>query len=237
MKRVRGERITLAGPAGDIEALVESPAGERAADGAGVSETRSDEDGTGAGKRFGVVCHPHPLYGGTLENKVVYTLARAFVELGVPAIRFNFRGVGVSGGGYDEGRGETADVLAVIAYGRERWPGAALWLAGFSFGGAVALRAAARAGPERLVAVAPGITRVAMGDVGPPPCPWLLVQGDADDVIEPAAVLGWAGRQSPLPVVRVLPGAGHFFHGRLHELRQVVLDFLRPLNRTPPDSK
>ncbi len=213
----RVERVRLAGPAGQIEALVETPA--------------EDRGGGAAPARFGVACHPHPLYGGTLDNKVVHTLARAFVELGVPAIRFNFRGVGASEGPYDEGIGETADVLAVIAYGRERWPGAPLWLAGFSFGGAVALRAAAQARPERLVAVAPGVTRVAMQGIASPACPWLIVQGDADDVIEPAAVLEWAGRQSPAPAVRLLAGAGHFFHGRLHELRQVLLDFLGPENK------
>lgn len=211
MRSPRPERLSIAGPAGEIEALVEIPAAGDAA----------------AGVRFGVVCHPHPLYGGTLDNKVVYTLARAFVELGVPSIRFNFRGVGRSAGSYDDGRGETADALAVIAYGRERWPGASLWLAGFSFGGAIALRAAAEALPEALIAVAPGITRVAMTDVESPACPWLIVQGDADEVIEPAAVLDWAGRQSPAPTIRLFAGAGHFFHGRLHELRATVLDFLR----------
>lgn len=213
MKPPRAERVRLAGPVGEIEALVETPAGDAAAAGAPPA-------------RFGVVCHPHPLYGGTLDNKVVYTVARAFVELGVPTIRFNFRGVGGSAGSYDDGRGETADALAVIAYGRERWPGAALWLGGFSFGGAVAVRAAAQAQPERLVAVAPGITRVAMEGVDSPACPWLVVQGDADDVIEPAAVLDWVKRQSVAPTVHLLPRAGHFFHGRLHELRSAVLDFL-----------
>lgn len=213
MRAPRTERVTIAGSAGDLEAIVESRAEPSAAAEAAVS-------------RFGVVCHPHPLYGGTLDNKVVYTLARAFVELGVPAIRFNFRGVGASSGRFDEGLGETADVLDVIAYGRERWPGASLWLAGFSFGGAVAVRAAAQARPERLVVVAPGITRVAMQGVGSPPCPWLIIQGDADDVIDPAAVLEWARHQTVPPAVRLLPGAGHFFHGRLHELRAVVLEYL-----------
>lgn len=213
MRAPRTERVTIAGSAGDLEAIVESRAEPSAADEAAIP-------------RFGIVCHPHPLYGGTLDNKVVYTLARAFVELGVPTIRFNFRGVGASSGRFDEGVGETADVLDVIAYGRERWPGASLWLAGFSFGGAVAVRAAAQARPERLVVVAPGITRVAMQDVGSPPCPWLIIQGDADDVIEPGAVLEWARRQTGPPAVRLLPGAGHFFHGRLHELRQVVLEYL-----------
>ena len=210
MKPPRAERVRIAGPAGDIEALVEIPAVEV----------------TPASARFGVVCHPHPLYGGTLDNKVVYTIARAFVELGVPGIRFNFRGVGSSAGAYDEGGGETEDTLAVIAYGRERWPGASLWLGGFSFGGAVAVRAAARAQPETLITVAPGITRVAMTGVPSPACPWLIVQGDADDVIEPAAVSAWADRQATAPSRHLLPGAGHFFHGRLHELRQVVLEFL-----------
>jgi uncharacterized protein len=210
MKPPRAERVRIAGPVGEIEALVEIPV----------------DAGAVGGARFGVVCHPHPLYGGTLDNKVVYTLARAYVELGVPSVRFNFRGVGGSAGRYDEGRGETADALAVIAYGRERWPGASLWLAGFSFGGAVAVLAAAQAGPETLVTVAPGITRVAMADVDSPACPWLIAQGDADDVVEPAAVLDWASRQSRAPEVRLLSGAGHFFHGRLHELRQVVLEFL-----------
>ena len=209
MKPPRAERVRLAGPAGDIETLVEIPA-----------------EG-GAPRQFGVVCHPHPLYGGTLDNKVVYTLARTFVELGVPGIRFNFRGVGASAGQYDEGRGETADALAVIAYGRERWPEASLWLAGFSFGGAVAVRSAAQARPEKLVTVAPGITRVAMDGFASPSCPWLIVQGDADDVIEPTAVRDWASQQSPAPTVHLMAGAGHFFHGRLHELRQVVLDFLK----------
>jgi hypothetical protein len=223
MRPPRSERVRIAGPAGEIEALVELPA-DGSVDGA-------------APARFGVVCHPHPLYGGTLDNKVVYTLARAFVELGVPSIRFNFRGVGASAGRYDDGRGETADALAVIAYGRDRWPGAALWLAGFSFGGAIALRAAAQSQSERLVAVAPGVTRIAMEGVGSPGCPWLVVQGDADDVIEPPAVLAWVSRQTSPPVLRVLPGAGHFFHGRLHELREAVLDFLASQKETPADSK
>ena len=219
MKPPRVERLTLPGPAGPLEALVETPAGDAA--GAAPSGTPA---------AFGVVCHPHPLHGGTLDNKVVYTLARAFLECGAPAIRFNFRGVGTSSGRYDEGRGETADALAAIAFGRHRWPGAALWLAGFSFGAAVALRAAQDATPEKLVVVSPGITRVTMGGVASPRCRWLLVQGDADEVIDSAAVLQWGHRQSTAPGIgpdiRVFPGGGHFFHGRLNELRQVVVQFM-----------
>ncbi len=216
------ERIAIAGPAGALQTLIETPvteAGEPASVGA-----------------FAVVCHPHPLHGGTLDNKVVYTVARAFEQLGAPAIRFNFRGVGTSAGTYDEGRGEADDALAVIDWGRRRWPGAALWLAGFSFGGAVAIRIAGLARPERLVLVAPGISRLERTDfdlarAAAPQCPWLIVQGDADEVVPPAAVSSWvqglgAPQGVPAPRLTVLPGAGHFFHGRINELREAVLAFM-----------
>ena len=211
-KPPQAERTSLPGPAGALQALIETP----------VIEGR----GLQAVSAFAVVCHPHPLYGGSMDNKVVYTVARALEQLGAPAIRFNFRGVGASEGSYDEGRGETADALAVVAYGRRRWPNAALWLAGFSFGGAVAVRAAAEAGPQRLIAVAPGITTITVTDAAPPACPWLIVHGDADEVVPLEAVRAWADTLSPAPQMRVLPGASHFFHGRLNELRDVVLAFM-----------
>jgi alpha/beta superfamily hydrolase len=206
------ERLTLAGPAGELEALIEIPQGEA---------------GRGSVRSFAVLCHPHPLYGGTLDNKVVWALARAFQELGAATIRFNFRGVGRSAGSYDAGAGETADALAVVAYGRARWPQAALWLAGFSFGGVVALRAAGGAHPQRLVTVAPGITKIEVGEAAAPHCPWLIVQGDADEVVPAPAVLAWAHTLSPAPEITVLPGASHFFHGRINELREAVLAFMR----------
>ena len=206
------ERLMLAGPAGSLEALVESApaAGEV----------------TAPVTAFGVICHPHPLYGGTMDNKVVWALARAFQQLGAPVIRFNFRGVGRSAGAHDEGRGETADTLAVAAWGRRRWPQAALWLAGFSFGGAIAVRAAEATRPQRLVAVAPGINKTDVSDT-PPACPWLIVQGDADDVVPPEMVIAWARRLSPTPELAVLPAAGHYFHGRINELREVVVGFMQ----------
>ncbi len=219
-KPPHSERIAIPGPAGDLQALIETP---------------QPWDETRPVPAFGVMCHPHPLHGGTLDNKVVYTVARAFEERGAPAIRFNFRGVGTSAGRYDEGAGETDDALAVIAYGRQRWPGAALWLGGFSFGGAVAINAAARAAPERLVLISPAVSRVKVltGVVLPPAT--LVVQGDADDVIEPHTVLDWAATVSPAPAVSVFAGAGHFFHGRLHELRETVLSFLGGLSGPQKD--
>jgi len=201
----------IPGPAGSLQILIETP----------------DPQDT---RHFAVVCHPHPLFGGTLDNKVVYTVARACEELGAPAIRFNFRGVGSSAGAHDGGAGETEDALAVIAYGRARWPDAALWLAGFSFGGAVAIQAAVRVRPDRLIAVSPGVMRLDGPDVTAVrtrTSPWLIVQGDADEVIAPERVLEWARTISPPPAIKVLAGASHFFHGRLQELRQAVLEFLQ----------
>ena len=207
------ERLQLQGPAGALQAVVEDP-------GEGASPAA-----------FMVICHPHPVHGGTMDNKVVTTLARAAHDLSCPSVRFNFRGVGTSAGTYDEGRGEVDDALAVIEWARGRWPDARLWLAGFSFGGVVALRAASRVGAgsiARLVTVAPALGRGfgSPENVPVPACPWLVVQGDADDVVDPQLVIDWASRLAPAPQVAVLPGVGHFFHGQLGELQQQVLAFL-----------
>lgn len=199
--------LTIDGPVGALEAKLEDP---------GASQVR----------RFGIVCHPHPLYGGTMDNKVVHTLARAMQELGAPTIRFNFRGTGASAGAFDNGRGEVADLLAVERYARKRWPDAALWLAGFSFGAYVALQAEAQLAPAKLVTIAPPVARFDLGAVAAPRAPWLLVQGDVDDVVDPAAVLAWARGQAHPPQLHVLAGAGHFFHGRLHEAKTLVTAFL-----------
>jgi uncharacterized protein len=206
----RSERLILQGPAGGLEALIETPVFEGAPERPDIPH-------------FGVICHPHPLYGGAMDNKVVYTLARAFQAEGAPTIRFNFRGVGSSAGGHDEGRGETEDALAVVAHGRQRWPAAELWLAGFSFGGGVAIRAARRAGAARLVSVAPAVS----GEPAWPDCPWLIVQAEPDDVVDPATLRAQVRGLSPAPVLTVLQGAGHFFHGRLPELTEAVVQFLR----------
>ena len=201
----RPEPVRIAGPAGAIEALLEDP-------------QRAPRTG------FGVICHPHPLHGGTMQNKVVHTLARALQELGLPTLRFNFRGVGESEGVYDEGRGESADALAVIHWGRARWPDTPLVLAGFSFGAMVALRIAAAAQPARLITVAPPVTRQQLQDIAPPLCPWLIVQGEADELVDYREVQAWAVRFNPPPLLRLLPGVDHFFHGRLHELRAAVIE-------------
>jgi alpha/beta superfamily hydrolase len=167
-----------------------------------------------------VVCHPHPQHGGTMDNKVVQTLARAFVHLGYRAARFNFRGVGASEGRWDDGRGEVEDALAVVASQRD--PALLLVLAGFSFGAYVAAQAASRlpadARPERLVLVGPSTQMQQLPVVADNT---LVIHGELDDVVPLSATLAWARPQS-LPVV-VIPGGGHFFHGQLGLLKNVVL--------------
>lgn len=198
-----GQRLqtTLTGPAGALDALVECPDSPPVA--------------------VAVVCHPHPQHGGAKTNKVTYTLARSAGEAGCAAVRFDFRGVGDSDGVFDGGVGEVEDALAVVnwacaASGCER-----LVLAGFSFGAAVAVRAAMRASPAALMTVALP-TRYFDDALPRPDCPWLAVHGDADEVADPDAAGDVLQGLSPAPDLVWLAGAGHFFHGRLGELRGAV---------------
>ena len=207
MPTVRSEPVSIEGPSGSIEAIVEDP-------------------GVATGNHYAVVCHPHPVYGGTMDNKVVTTVARALHECSIPTVRFNFRGVGQSSGVFDNGIGETADAAAVVSYAAARWAGRALVVAGFSFGGYVALRLAQQTATDRLIAIAPAVQYFEPG-TGAPNCPWTIIQGDADDVVDPNAVIGWASTLSRAPRVVVLAGVGHFFHGRLRELREAVVHAIR----------
>lgn len=189
----------ITGPAGALECAVDEP------------------DGLVRGSA--VICHPHPLHGGTLDNKVAQTLARAFAQCGWRALRFNFRGVGASAGTWDEGRGEIDDALAVAAQLGE--PGLPLALVGFSFGGFVAARAAARLHCETLVLVGPATSSFDLETVA---SDTLVIHGEHDDVVPLAATLDWA-RPQALPVV-VIPGGGHFFHGQLSLLKTLVVRHL-----------
>jgi uncharacterized protein len=201
------EHLVIEGQAGAIEAIV--------------------EETTVPGSSYAIVCHPHPLFGGTMDNKVVTTVARALQETGIPTLRFNFRGVGASAGVFDQGVGETADADAVASWGQARWPGRTLVIAGFSFGAYVALRLAQQRVPRHLITIAPAVERFDGFGITPPRCPWLVVQGDADDVVDPAAVINWVNGLDPKPRLVVLPGVGHFFHGRLRELRDAVINAIR----------
>ena len=206
----RTVREHVAGPAGRIECAVDRPAG--------------------APLGLAVVCHPHPQGGGTLDNKVAQTIARACIEIGWAAVRFNFRGVGASEGAWDDGRGEVDDALAVVDSWRSRdeFAGKPLLLGGFSFGGYVAVEAAGRlpadAKPRRIVLVGPSVEKQAVRDV---PADTVVVHGEDDELVPLAAAFAWARPQS-LPVI-VFPGVGHFFHGQIALLKKILVRELRDL--------
>jgi uncharacterized protein len=175
-----------------------------------------------------IICHPHPLYGGTMQNKVVSTLARAFQNLNLRTVRFNFRGVGKSAGVHDEGRGEAIDVIVLAQWLKTLFPTDALWLAGFSFGGFVAASAATQLSVARLVSVAPQVSRFLSPKLPAVTCPWIIVQGERDEVVSPEEVYAWVETLWPRPQLIRLPNAGHFFHGQLLELRQCIEAALTP---------
>ena len=191
--RATTRRELIAGPAGKIECAVDEP--------------------QGAARGVALIAHPHPLFGGTLDNKVVQTLARAFVDLGYSAWRPNFRGVGASEGRHDEGRGEAEDLAAVLKFTKAEKP----VLAGFSFGAAMQTKLAQAVPPERMVLVGLAVNKF---PAPPVPADTILIHGEKDDTAPLSAVMEWAHKQD-LPVV-VVPGADHFFHRRLNILRAIV---------------
>ena len=199
-----GKSFLLPGPAGALEVMTNCP---------------------DAGKAIvttAVICHPHPMQGGTMHNKVVHMLARSLGEVGLNTVRFNFRGIGASAGSFDHGNGETDDALAVLSWVRAQRPQDAIWLAGFSFGGYVAARAAHRFDVAQLVTVAPAVHLYDFASMTMPAAPWLVIQGDADEVVSAQAVQAWVQQRRPAPTLVMLEGADHFFHGRLQDLRNVI---------------
>ena len=201
---MRSERILIDGPAGVIETVFDYPAGAAPAGVRGLA----------------LVAHPHPLYGGTLDNKVAQILAKTFVELGYVSVRPNFRGVGASAGAHDEGNGETDDLVEVVAHARRKLalPDQPLVLAGFSFGSLVVSRVAKRLAVERMVFVGTAVTRGKVEDV---PADTIVIHGESDDTVPLDAVLRWAEPQD-LPVI-VIAGADHFFHRRLHIIKGIIV--------------
>ena len=204
------QKSTIQGPAGALEIALDAPAG--------------------ASRGVAVIAHPHPLFGGTLDNKVVQTLARAFIHCGWTAVRFNFRGVGGSAGSHDEGRGELEDFLAVVRHVAPPDEGnTPLALAGFSFGAFVTTHAFERLNAsrsiEKLVLVGTSVSRAPAATIDAAAhLKTLVVHGEQDDTVLLAAVLDWA-RPQALPVT-VVPGGGHFFHGQLPLLKNLVIRHL-----------
>jgi alpha/beta superfamily hydrolase len=196
------ERVLVAGPVGPIEVDLNDPDGSR--------------------RGVALIAHPNPIQGGTKDNKVVTTLAKAFYNLGYVAVRPNFRGVGATSGQHDEGRGETEDLLAVAEYLRKRYNDPPFVLAGFSFGSFVQTRVAKHIEAERIVLVGPAVNRFPAETVR---ADTLVIHGENDDVVPLQAVFDWA-RPQQLPIV-VVPGGEHFFHGRLTLLAQIIVRYCR----------
>lgn len=200
------QKLTIAGPVGELECVLTTPAEWQ------------------TGDPLAVCCHPHPLHGGTLQNKVVHILAKTFAAMGARVARFNFRGAGKSAGHFDHGEGEQADLLAVTAYLQQPSPDSPLWLAGFSFGAYVALSAHTRLQPQRLAVVAPPVDMYpAIKSIQVRTPDWLLIQGGADEVVAAESVKHWANTQAVPPQFIWLADSGHFFHGKLTEVQQQIL--------------
>lgn len=192
----------IKGPVGQIEAVIEMP-----------SETPV---------ALGVVCHPHPQHGGTMTNKVVTTVARAWRECHAVTIRFNYRGVGQSEGAFANALGETQDALAVIDAMQKQFPTLPLWLAGFSFGAYVAYSAARQRDIKKLITIAPVVDRYDFDALGYPTCPWTVVQGGDDEIVDAEKVKAWHDTLAEKPKWVCFDETGHFFHGKLIELREAV---------------
>ena len=228
MTRAMIERVLLDGTAGKIECVINLPAGgehrDRLHDAPrgrvhDAARDRLDD----APRGVALIAHPHPLFGGSLDNKVAQTLAKTFVELGYIALRPNFRGVGASAGEHDEGRGEADDLLAILNYARTRFHAQSPVLAGFSFGAYVQTLVARRAAPERmaLVGVAAGLVSGGRSYTAEAvPADSIVIHGELDETVPLANVLAWA-RPQELPVI-VVPGADHFFHRRLNLIKSII---------------
>ena len=211
--------LTLPGPVGDLETAIDLPEGP-------------------AQPIVAIVCHPLPTEGGTMHNKVVTMAARALRESGIATVRFNFRGTGASHGHFDHGQGESDDLRFVARWVREQRPDAQLWLAGFSFGSYVTIKCAAELKPGMLISIAPPAAGRSwdFSAITPPDCPWLVIQGEADEVVDPQAVYDWLDSLKHLPqppeLVR-MPDTSHFFHRRLMDLRGAIKAGIRPYLPNP----
>lgn len=189
---------------------------------AGAIEVASDTPATSPRLGTALICHPHPLHGGSMQNKVVTTTERALRELGLRTLRFNFRGVGKSEGVFDDGRGEGDDLVRLAAWVRGVRPNDALWLAGFSFGAFVSIARAAEIAPAQLISLAPPVGRWQFETITYPDCPWLAIQPEADEVVDAAAVYAWAELLGARIELVRFAETSHFFHGQLNLLRETL---------------
>ncbi len=202
---------SIEGPAGNLEVVLEV----------------ADRDGPLVDGRYcAVICHPHPLYGGTMDNKVVTTLARIYRELGVPVARFNFRGVGGSTGSHDNANGEVDDLCAVALWLGAQYPQAKMLVCGYSFGSVVAAAGSGRVGASHMVLIAPPVERYAMGSEGYFDCPAVIFLGAEDELVDAERTRKWAVQLTSPTAIVTVPGASHFFHGQLATLREQLSPLL-----------
>lgn len=214
-------------PPGEAPVFIDGPAGKLQA------ITTCPQNAAEVGGNVTIVCHPHSLMGGTMNNKVVHTVTRARRDLGHRVLRFNFRGVEKSAGQYDHGLGEQEDLLAVVDWVRAARPDDRIWLAGFSFGSFVSASACARAiergdPVEHLLLIAPAVVNYAFDRLTSFPCPMAMIYGDEDEVVDATEIHNWFETVTSAKQVFCLPGAGHFFHGRLTEVKQIVQEQIAP---------
>ena len=221
---------TTAKPAGaDLALVINGPAGRLEA-----AYDQAEPEAT-AQPVLAVICHPLPTEGGTMHNKVVTMTARALRECGIDTLRFNFRGVGASEGAFDDGAGELDDLRTVVAWARAQHPDKALWLAGFSFGAWVSLRGAVELGAAAVISIAPPVGRSWEFDgIALPDVPWLVIQGNADEVVDAAAVRDWVASLPSPPTLVEMPDTSHFFHRKLMDLRGALKNGVRGWLPSPP---
>lgn len=210
--------VFIPGPAGRLEVAIDLP------------------EPADAVPAVAIICHPLPIEGGTMHNKVVTIIERALRELGLTTVRFNFRGAGESEGEYDNGRGETLDLLAVAEWVQKHRPEHALWLAGFSFGSYVSLLGARHLKVAQMISVAPPAGRWDFSAVLVPDCPWLVIQGEDDDIVSPGDVYEWIEGLPEKPTLVKMPETGHFFHRRLMDLRGAIKNGVRKYLPPKPEA-
>jgi len=208
-KNIKSISFNFDGPVGNIEAILDIP------------ETQHQSD------YYSVICHPHPLHGGSMTNKVAHYIAKSLNELNHPTLRFNFRGVGKSQGLFDNAEGEKKDLLAAIDLMQNLYPEKSLCLSGFSFGAYIALSMAHFVNADKLITVAPAVHLYDFTKVELPDCDWLLIQGNQDEIVPSDQAITWAQSLTLPPTIEILENTGHFFHGRLNDLRNIIINHLQ----------
>ncbi len=205
--------LLLSGGAGTIEAKLHIP---------------KADDSAHSVKAIAICCHPHPLFGGAMTNKVVHTVTKTFTRMGIATLRFNFRGVGKSAGIHGEGLGESEDLLALCRLMRSSWSEQELWLAGFSFGSWITARCAKEAKADRLLSIAPPVQYFDFNDAEMAECPWLVLMGEKDEIIDPELVYHWIKCRTQPPELITFPEAGHFFHGQIVKMSSILQQHYGP---------